>query len=135
MSGYSSTPLAKKLGIKQGSRMRLVNAPDDYFLLFDDFPEDVQFLDDDHSSKNCIHFFARKAAELLPALVDMKREIFPDGMIWVSWYKKASGISTDITEDLVRQIALANGLVDIKVCAVSDVWSGLKLVIPIKDRK
>jgi len=135
MSGYSSTPLAKKLGIKPGSRLRLVNGPDDYFQLFTDFPADVQLLEDDHSPKNCVHFFARKANELLPTLISMKKEIFPDGMIWVSWYKKASGISTDITEDLIRQIALANGLVDIKVCAVSDVWSGLKLVIPVKNRK
>jgi hypothetical protein len=135
MSGYSSTPLAKKLGIKQGCRMRLANAPDDYFQLFTDFPEAVQLLEDEVSPKDCIHFFARKASELLPALIIMKQEIFPAGMIWVSWYKKDSGISTDITEDLIRQIALANGLVDIKVCAVSDVWSGLKLVIPVKNRK
>jgi hypothetical protein len=134
MPGYSATPLAKKLGIKPGFKMRLINAPDHYFDLFTDMPSDVQLLNDKKSKKNFIHFFAKDVKTYEAHVHDLKNEIEQDGMIWVSWYKKSSKISTDLTEDIIRNTALSIGLVDVKVCAVDDVWSGLKLVIPIKNR-
>jgi hypothetical protein len=135
MTGYSGTPLAKKLGIKSNSGVMLINPPNYYMELFRDMHVDVHFIDGDAIRKDLIHFFTKSLDEfkqLLPALME---QIKPDGMIWVSWPKKASKVVTDITEDLIRNYALSIGLVDIKVCAVDDVWSGLKLVIPVRDRK
>ena len=134
MAGYSSTPLAKKLGIKPQFKMRLINAPDYYFELFTDMPEDISILTDKKTKKNFIHVFVKKLNELEKYIFEIKSEIEQDGIIWISWYKKSSKIPTDVTEDKIRETALANGLVDIKVCAVDDVWSGLKLVIPVKTR-
>ncbi|HEX5153696.1 MAG TPA: hypothetical protein VFW07_19755 [Parafilimonas sp.] len=134
MAGYSSTPLAKKLGIKPQYTMRLINAPGYYFELFADMPDDVNILTDKKIKKNFIHLFVKKLSELEKYIFEIKNEIEQDGIIWVSWYKKSSKIPTDITEDKIRAIALSNGLVDVKVCAVDDVWSGLKLVIPVKSR-
>ena len=134
-SGYSGTPLAKKLGIKGGFKIRLVNQPDYYFTLFTDMPENVIVLTDKKSNKNLIHYFTKEASALYKDIVSLRNEIYPNGMIWISWPKKASKIKTGITEDLIRSIALANGLVDIKVCAIDEIWSALKLVIPLKDRK
>jgi hypothetical protein len=132
--GYSGTPLAKKLGIKEGFKIRLVNNPEYYLELFDDFPENVIIKSEKKSKKNLIHFFTKEASELTDNIVLLKNEIEENGMIWISWPKKASKIQTDITEDTVRNMALKNGLVDVKVCAVDEIWSGLKLVIPVKDR-
>ena len=134
-AGYSGTPLAKKLGIKEGSKVRLVKQPDHYFNLFTDLPEQVQFLADKKSSKDLVHYFTKEKKDLLKDITALRNEIFPDGMIWISWPKKASKIATDITEDTIREIALSNGLVDVKVYAVDEIWSGLKLVVPVKDRK
>ena len=134
MAGYSSTPLAKKLGIKPGFKMRLINAPDFYFELFADMPDDVNILTDKKIKKNFIHLFVKKPGDLEKYIFEIKNEIEQDGIIWISWYKKSSKIPTDVTEDKIREIALANGLVDIKICAVDNVWSGLKLVIPVKKR-
>jgi len=134
-SGYSGTPLAKKLGIKNGNRIRLVNEPAHYFELFTDLPADIHFLKDKKSCKDIVHYFTTLFKTLQRDIISLKNEIEPDGMIWVSWPKKASKVPTDVTEDLIRALALANGLVDVKVCAVDEVWSGLKLVIPVKDRK
>ncbi|MES2378785.1 MAG: DUF3052 domain-containing protein [Bacteroidota bacterium] len=133
-SGYSGTPLAKKLGMKAGSVIKLVNAPIHYLDLFTDIPLDVRFEDGKNEKKNLIHFFTKQAEELFTLLPVLKQEIAQDGMIWVSWPKKASKVLTDITEDTIRNYAISIGLVDIKVCAVDEVWSGLKLVIPVKDR-
>ena len=133
-TGYSVTPLAKKLGIKEGFKIRLVNQPEYYFKLFDYFPENVIIKSDKKSKKNLIHFFTKDTSELKDNIVLLKNEIEVNGIIWISWPKKASKIQTDITEDKVRNLALKNGLVDIKVCAVDEIWSGLKLVIPVKDR-
>jgi hypothetical protein len=132
--GYSGTPLAKKLGIKEGFTIRLVNQPRNYFDLFTDLPGNVKLLKETNSNKDLIHYFTKRAADLHKDIVDLKNEIFPNGTIWISWPKKAAKIETDITEDVIRNIALANGLVDVKVCAVDEVWSGLKLVVPVKDR-
>ena len=135
MAGYSSTPLAKKLGIKEGFRIRLVNQPDHYFELFTDLPKNLIVSTDKKVKKNFIHFFAKKLSDIQKEIISLKDEIEQDGIIWISWYKKASKIPTDVTEDLIREIALANGLVDIKVCAIDEIWSALKLVIPVTSRR
>jgi len=133
-SGYSGTPLAKKLGIKPGFNIGLINEPVYYFNLIADMPADVQVIKDESIKKDFIHFFTKQESELLELLPLLKQEIKPNGMIWVSWPKKASKVLTDITEDTIRNYALYIGLVDIKVCAVDGIWSGLKLVIPVKNR-
>jgi hypothetical protein len=132
--GYSGTPLIRKLGIKPGWKLRLIGAPADYF----------DWLGTDLRGSLCstgqlpdfVHVFAgtRKDFEReMKALAPVWRRN-PQVVIWASWFKKSSGKSTDLTEDVIRGFALANGLVDIKVCAVSEEWSGLKLVVPVKDR-
>ncbi|MDP9081497.1 MAG: DUF3052 domain-containing protein [Bacteroidota bacterium] len=133
-AGYSGTPLAKKLGIKQGDSIMLVNAPGYYFNLFTDLPDDLRINDNSVLKKDLIHFFTGQKDEYLSKLPDLKGQIKSNGIIWVSWPKKASKVVTDITEDVIRNYALQTGLVDIKVCAVDETWSGLKLVIPVKDR-
>lgn len=133
-AGYSGAPLAKKLGIKAGFTIRLVNAPSYYFELFTDLPGDISLADDPMIKKDIIHFFTKNEAEYTNLLPLLKMEIKANGMIWVSWPKKASKVVTDITEDKIRNFAIETGLVDIKVCAVDETWSGLKLVIPVKDR-
>jgi hypothetical protein len=135
MAGYSGTPLAKKLGIKTSAKMMLINAPDYYMQLFTDMPADVYFVDDAYIKKDLVHFFTKSKDELLTNLPLLMKQIKPDGIIWVSWPKKASKVVADITEDVIRNFALKIGLVDVKVCAVDEVWSGLKLVIPVKNRK
>lgn len=134
MAGYSSTPLAKKLGIKPGHKIKLVNAPAHYFNLFTDMPADIRVIEKPKELKDFIHFFTKERAELDTILPKLKNELVQNGAIWVSWPKKAAKISTDVTENSIRDLALAIGLVDIKVCAVDDTWSGLKLVIPVKHR-
>lgn len=134
-TAYSSTPLAKKLGLKEGFVIRLHNEPDSYRSLFTDWPPDVTIERDKKKKKDFIHFFTISAEELHKQLPLLKEEIFPNGIIWISWPKKASKVPTDITEDIIRQMALAIGLVDVKVCAVDEIWSGLKLVILVKNRQ
>ena len=132
-SGYSETPLAKKLGIKEGFEIALFNQPEYYFGLFTDFPSDVKVI---HKGKvDFVHYFATEEKQLINDISKLKNQIEQNGMIWISWPKKASKMKTDLTEDVIRNLALKNGLVDIKVCAVDETWSGLKLVIPVKDRK
>jgi len=134
MAGYSITPLAKKLGIKSGFNISLINTPDYYFSLFTDMPDDITLAGNENFKHDFIHFFTQLKGEYLANLPLLKQQLKPDGMIWVSWPKKSSKVITDITEDIIRNYALQIGLVDIKVCAVDEVWSGLKLVIPVKDR-
>ena len=133
-SGYSGTPLAKKLGLKKGFRVSVLGQPDYYFTLFTDLPQ-IELVTVDEKKKDFIHYFVRKEKELLKNIAQLKEQIESNGMIWISWPKKTANVATDITEDVIRSIGLANGLVDVKVCAVDEVWSGLKLVIPVKDRK
>ena len=133
-AGYSKTTLAKKLGIKAGNKIMLINAPAYYFDLFTDMPEGVITVKDANRKKHFIHFFTKDYAELARVLPLLRNEIVPDGMIWVSWPKKAAKIVMDVSEDLIREVGLNSGLVDIKVCAVDEIWSGLKFVIPVKDR-
>jgi hypothetical protein len=133
MAGYSSTPLAKKLGIKQGFKIALYNQPEYYFKLFTDLP-DVKIVSD-KSTVDFIHYFVKEEKHLLKDISKLKNQIEQNGMIWISWPKKSSKVETNITEDVIRNLSLKSGLVDIKVCAVDETWSGLKLVIPVKDRK
>lgn len=133
-SGYSGTPLAKKLGFKEGFKVGVLNAPSYYSELFTDLPEGVQFLSDNKSGKDLIHLFTEEEKELKALIPTLKKQIVDNGCIWISWPKKSSKVATDITEDLIRKIALANDLVDVKVCAVDETWSGLKLVIPVSKR-
>lgn len=132
MSGYSKTPLAKKLGIKNGSRVKLLNAPEHYFSLFTDLPADIVL--DKKEKFNFIHAFVKEKKELLKLIPSLKKEMEEDGMIWISWPKKSSQVESDVDENVVRVAALKNGLVDVKVCAIDDIWSGLKLVKRLKDR-
>jgi hypothetical protein len=133
--GYSGTPLGKKLGVKSGFSARLVDAPVYYHSLFVDMPADVNFNNDSIIFQDFIHFFVQKESTLLKVLPKLKEQLKPNGMIWVSWPKKSSKVTTDITEDTIRNYGLEIGLVDIKVCAIDEIWSGLKLVIPVKHRK
>jgi hypothetical protein len=133
-AGYSGTPLAQKLGIKDGFHVDLINAPDNYLCLFTDLPANVYFENDKNVKIDLIHFFTKSQEEYRSTLADLKNRIKPNGIIWVSWPKKSSKVPTDIKEDIIRNFALQTGLVDVKVCAVDETWSGLKLVIPSKDR-
>jgi hypothetical protein len=134
-SGYSGTPLAKKLGIKDNFKIKLINQPDYYFELFSNLPESFFQIEKNKSKKDFIHLFTKEKSELIRNIPKLKKEIESNGMIWISWPKKSSKIKTDVTEDVIREIVIKNGLVDVKVCAVDETWSGLKLVIPLKDRK
>jgi hypothetical protein len=133
-NGYSGTPLVKKLGIKAQHKVYLAGAPENYRALLGELPEGVRFLDSLTEKADVIHIFVKTVAEMEAALFEMKDKIVPNGAIWVSWYKKASKLQTDVSEDVIRETALALALVDIKVCAVDEFWSGLKLVIPLMNR-
>lgn len=127
-AGYSGTPLPKKLGIKDGHVVALLNEPDEFRELLVELPDVAEVRTDLRRKPDvAIAFFTNRAAfeRRLPA---MQRAVFPDGSLWISWPKKSSGVATDITEDTVREVALPNGLVDVKVCAVDETWSGLKLM-------
>ncbi|MGH8051939.1 MAG: DUF3052 family protein [Arenimonas sp.] len=128
-SGYSGTPLAKKLGIVEGSIIVTIQAPDNYTELLAALPANVLFQDRVSKNTNIVHLFSDEKCHLKARLAALRSAIKPDGVVWVSWPKKASKVPTDITEDTIREIALPLGFVDIKVCAVSEIWSGLKLVI------
>lgn len=129
MAGYSGTPLAKKLGFKKGQRVRLSGAPDNYLALVTPRPEGMTISNSIRADIDIWHCFSASCADLEKRLPRQLAAIKRDGAIWVSWPKKTSGVPSTITEDTVREIALPLGLVDVKVCAVDDTWSGLKLVI------
>ncbi len=128
-TGYSGTPLARKLGIKAGTVLLPVGAPDDYLKLLAPLPEDVVLAKRPSASVDVVHFFTTQRQELTKHLASLRKTLKPDAAIWISWPKKASKVPTDVTEDVIRAVALPMGLVDIKVCAVTEVWSGLKLVL------
>ncbi len=129
MAGYSGTPLAKKLGIKESGNVLSVGAPKEYRHMLEPLPKGVTFQARLTGATDIVHLFTTKRAELEKSLAKYREELRPDGMVWVSWPKKAAKVLTDITEDTIREVALPMGFVDVKVCAVDDVWSGLKLVI------
>jgi hypothetical protein len=134
MSGSSATPLAKKLGYKPDQLVRLINAPGNYLDLIGEATDKTLFVDGVAENLDMIHYFETSAEILNSALPLLKNQIKETGSIWISWYKKSAKQQTDITEDVVRHIALRAGFVDVKVCAVDDQWSGLKLVIPVRCR-
>jgi hypothetical protein len=139
MPGYSGTPLAKKLGIKDGFRAALLHVPADVKTeLRDAFAKcEIRRIDGSEGKNRELDFvflFARSRAGMELELLPAAEALAPAGMLWISWPKKSSGVATDLTEDVVRQSGLDAGLVDIKVCAVTEVWSGLKFVIPVKNR-
>ena len=127
-AGYSGTPLAKKLGIKDGMRIAVLGAPGEYREWLE-LPAGVVIQAKASAQSEFVHLFTSSAAELRKHLAAWRKSLAADCPVWVSWPKKASKVPTDITEDGIRAIALPLGYVDIKVCAVSDVWSGLKLVV------
>jgi hypothetical protein len=135
MPGYSGTPLARKLGIKPGMILHVVNAPGDYVALVDPFPADVVISPTAGHELDLVHVFTKSRSELRASLKTFQTKIKQSGIIWVSWPKKSSGIPSEVTEDTIREIALPLGLVDVKVCAVDETWSGLKLVIRKENRK
>jgi hypothetical protein len=135
MAGYSGRPLVAKLGIREGFRVLVRNPPAGYLGLLEGLPADVTLAEDLPGEVEMVHLFTRGRAELETALPELLGRIRQDGMIWVSWPKRASGVPTDVTEDTVRAVALPLGLVDVKVCAVDDTWSGLKLVIRKENRR
>jgi hypothetical protein len=129
MPGYSATPLAKKLGIQDGCTMHTIGAPPNYLALLKPLPDGVRFKSTASATTNMVHLFETERASLAKQLRALRKKLAPDATIWVSWPKKASKVPTTITEDTIRELALPLGFVDVKVCAVTDVWSGLKLVI------
>lgn len=134
MAGYSRAPLAKKLGIVVGSRLFLSNAPKNYLELVAPLPEGAQVVRKIDDQTDIIHIFSTEKARMKTALQTSLAELRQDASIWVSWPKKSSKVPTEITEDTIREVALPMGLVDIKVCAVDKIWSGLKLVLRKKNR-
>lgn len=133
--GYSSKPLAQKLGIKRSFVIAVVDPPRNYRDLLGALPDDVSIRDARGGPFDLIHIFATKKKALETRLKLLKEKIARDGMIWISWPKKSSKIQTDLNENAVRELALDAGLVDTKVCAIDETWSGLKLVMRLKDRK
>jgi hypothetical protein len=132
--GYSGTPLIKKLGIKPSTRLMVVNGPADYFSMVG--RDVLKQVVAPRNSPSMIHLFAKDQITFENEMIKLEPLVAKDPtiMIWVSWYKKASGIPTDLTEDGIRRYALHHRLVDVKVCAVNEIWSGLKLVVPLKYR-
>ena len=133
--GYSGTPLAKKLGIGAPLMMLLVNPPEEYIMWIGGVPDGVRLLAKVKPPIDAAHIFVTKSLELDALLSKLRKELKQDGFVWVSWYKKSANMQTDITEDVIRAVALPLGFVDVKVCAVSLQWSGLKLVIRVSERK
>jgi hypothetical protein len=128
-TGYSGTPLAKKLGVKEGSVVLLIDAPEGYARFFDSLPADVRF--ESHATQlvDIAHVFVTQRTALEKHLTSLRKKLGVDASVWVSWPKKAAKVPTDVTEDVIRRVALPMGFVDIKVCAVSELWSGLRLVV------
>ena len=134
-SGYSGTSLPQKLGIKAGFTLCVRGAPRRYARLVTPLPAGVRIVPRITDRTDMVHLFATDRTQLATVLRVARRQVRDDATIWVSWPKKASGMRTDITEDVVRAIALPLGLVDIKVCAVDETWSGLKFVVRVENRK
>jgi hypothetical protein len=134
MAGYSKTPLVKKLGLKPGFRLILLNAPQNYRQTLGDLPENVIVADTLAGPLDFIHFFTTSREALAAEFPRLKQALAPTGMLWISWPKRSAKVETDLTEDIIRAIGLENGLVDVKVAAVNEVWSGLKFVYRLKDR-
>jgi hypothetical protein len=128
-SGYSGTPLAKKLSLRDGQRVWFHAMPESVADEIDEYALELTFVADPAEGVDAAHVFVTERAELERLLAALRRQIAPDGQVWVSWPKKAAKVATDITEDTIREVALPLGFIDTKVCAVDETWSGLKLVI------
>ena len=135
MAGYSGTPLVKKIGIKPADKVLVAGAPKGFEKELAPLPAEATLATGVGKGVNVAMFFTDTRGQLEKELPKLKGRIAQNGMIWIAWPKKASKVPTDLTEDVIRNAALGLGLVDVKVCAVNEVWSGLKLVIPVKNRK
>ena len=133
-AGYSGTPLVKKLGIKPGVRLMFINAPENYGDTLGDLPTDLEVATAPEAPLDFIQLFTSDGVELEERFPKLKDALTQNGMLWISWPKAASKVSTDLNENVVREIGLRNGLVDVKVCAVDQTWSGLKFVRRVRDR-
>lgn len=134
MAGYSKSLLVDKLGLKAGFKVAFINPPRDYLASLGKLPKDVSVAGDSECLVDFIHCFSRRRRDVEGQFAGLKPRLAPNGMLWFSWPKGSSGIETDLNENVLREIGLRNGLVDVKVCAVDDVWSGLKFVFRLKDR-
>lgn len=134
MAGYSKRSLVDKLGIKPGNRVYLGNAPDHYMSLLGPLPAEARVLKSLSPPCDFIQFFVKEKDKLESSFPKLKNALASNGTLWISWPKGASKVQTDMNENIARDIGLRNGLVDVKVCAVDDVWSGLKFVYRLKDR-
>ena len=133
MAGYSGTPLVKKIGIKPGHRLAILNPPRGFENELTPLPDGV--VNVEKAPLDVAILFAADQVALKKNLGKLAGRLATAGMLWISWPKMSSGVATDLREDVVREIGLASGLVDVKVCAVNEIWSGLKFVVPVKDRK
>lgn len=133
--GYSGTPLLRKLGIRSGMRMLVTDPPVGYWDRLGDLPQGAVAWVEGGRRADFVHVFALRREMLGSRLPSLRARIAPDGMIWISWPKRSSGVETDLTREVVREAGLGAGLVDVKVCAVDDTWSGLKFVIPVAARR
>lgn len=135
MAGYSGTPLPKKLGIKESHRILFVDAPHDFNELLGPLPTGIEILTAARSPLDMVVLFIKSEKKLRAQFDKLAAKLSPAGMLWIAWPKKSSGVATDLDENLIRAIGLAAGLVDNKVCAIDQTWSGLRFVIRLRDRK
>ena len=133
MTGYSKTPLFKKIGYIDGFKAKVINEPSNYLSLLEGIPQ-IEFNNKDRGDYDLIHLLTTNFKDLKTNLKELKKEIKKNGMIWISWPKRSSKIASDLDENKIRNLALEEGLVDVKVCAIDDNWSGLKLIYRLKDR-
>ena len=133
-AGYSGTPLPKKLGIKDSHVVAVIEAPRGFATTLGALPAGVRLVTDAGAARDVVIAFVTRRAALAGGLAAWTRAIHPAGALWIAWPKKASGVATDITEDTIREVALPTGLVDNKVCAIDETWSGLRLVVRVANR-
>ena len=134
MAGYSGTPLPKKLGIKENQRIALLNAPKDFLPELGDLPEGTSIVKRVTAPLDLVLLFVDRERVLEKQFAQLAKKLSPNGMIWIAWPKKSSGVLTDLIFDRVQGIGLSSGLVDVKICAINETWSGLKFVIRLRDR-
>ena len=135
MAGYSGTPLPKKLGIKENQRIALLSAPKDFLPELGNLPEGTSIVTRVTARLDLALLFVDRESVLQKQFAQLAKKLSPNGMIWIAWPKKSSGVPTDLIFDRVQRIGLDSGLVDVKICAINETWSGLKFVIRLKDRK
>ena len=135
MAGYSGTPLAQKLGIKPAMTVTVINEPNNYRQLLGEGADGVEFSHRKRSDSNFVHLFTTRRSELEKQLSRLRMKLPDTCTVWVSWPQKSAGVPTDVTEDVIRAVALPRGFVDVKVCAVDEIWSGLKLMVRRANRK